>query len=142
MLCDPLALQVLLMVCLKVEKSVGSVFSVANTEEDKHSMLLSFGQYIEEVLPKYVQQAQVTHTNELEILINPEGVVPVLSFLRDHTNAQFRQLVDMTVVDVPSRVFRFEVGNVHLIIIIVALLSYFLSWCIICSVSHTTQGSE
>ena len=80
-------------------------------------MLLSFGQYIEEVLPKYVQQAQVTHGNELEILIHPEGVVPVLTFLRDHTNSQFRQLADMTVVDVPRRVFRFEASvyiNAHI----------------------------
>jgi hypothetical protein len=47
--------------------------------------------------------------NELEVLIHPEGVTPVLTFLRDHQNAQFRQLVDIAAVDVPKRVYRFEV---------------------------------
>ncbi len=50
-----------------------------------------------------------TCSNELELLIHPEGVIPVLTFLRDHQNAQFRQLIDLTAVDVPKRVYRFEV---------------------------------
>lgn len=61
------------------------------------------------MLPKYVQQTQVNHNNELEILIAPEGILPVLTFLRDHTNAQFKSLADITAVDVPSRQNRFEV---------------------------------
>ena len=32
-----------------------------------------------------------------------------MTFLRDHTNAQFRQLQDVTIVDVPKRVYIFEV---------------------------------
>ncbi len=52
------------------------------------------------------------HSNEVELLIHPEGVVPVLTFLRDHQNAQFRQLVDVTALDVPKRLYRFEVGAV------------------------------
>ena len=47
--------------------------------------------------------------DELELLIHPEGIVPVLTFLRDHHNAQFRQLVDMTAVDIPKKLYRFEV---------------------------------
>ena len=46
---------------------------------------------------------------ELEVLIHPEGVIPVLTFLRDHQNAQFRQLVDITALDIPKKVYRFEV---------------------------------
>lgn len=42
-------------------------------------------------------------------MIHPEGVIPVLTFLRDHTNAQFRNMIDLTAVDVPSRQNRFEV---------------------------------
>lgn len=86
------------------------IFIVASPTDEKKAMLLSFGQYIQEVLPKYVQQAQVTHGNELELLIHPDGITPVLTFLRDHTNGQFRQLQDVTVIDVPRRVFRFEVS--------------------------------
>lgn len=42
-------------------------------------------------------------------MIHPEGVLPVLTFLRDHTTAQFRNLIDLTAVDVPTRQNRFEV---------------------------------
>ncbi|XP_062845743.1 NADH dehydrogenase [ubiquinone] iron-sulfur protein 3, mitochondrial [Trichomycterus rosablanca] len=73
-----------------------------------HNQLAQFGQYIAEILPKYVQQVQVTCYNELEVMIHPEAVIPVLTFLRDHTNAQFRNLTDLTTVDVPSRENRFE----------------------------------
>lgn len=54
---------------------------------------------------------QVTCFNELELLIHPDGIIPVLTFLRDHTNAQFKSLADLTAVDVPSRQYRFEVGT-------------------------------
>eukprot|EP00731_Ephydatia_muelleri_P026084 Em0018g184a len=75
----------------------------------KRQNLIDYGQYLQGILPKYIQQVQVTHINELELLIHPEGVTPVLTFLRDHHNAQFRQLADLTALDVPKRVFRFEV---------------------------------
>lgn len=52
----------------------------------------------------------MTFMNELEILIHPDGIVPLLSFLKNHTSAQFESLVDITAVDVPSRQYRFEVG--------------------------------
>lgn len=51
----------------------------------------------------------MTCFNELELLIHPDGIIPVLTFLRDHTNAQFKSLADLTAVDVPSRQYRFEV---------------------------------
>ncbi|XP_060889176.1 NADH dehydrogenase [ubiquinone] iron-sulfur protein 3, mitochondrial-like [Labrus mixtus] len=61
------------------------------------------------MMPKYIQQVQVTCYNELEVMIHPDGVVPVLTFLRDHTNAQFRNMIDLTAVDIPSRQNRFEI---------------------------------
>ncbi|ERE70229.1 NADH dehydrogenase [ubiquinone] iron-sulfur protein 3 [Cricetulus griseus] len=73
-----------------------------------HKQLSAFGEYVAEILPKYVQQVQVTCFNELEICIHPDGVIPVLTFLKDHTNAQFKSLADMTAVDVPTRQNRFE----------------------------------
>lgn len=69
---------------------------------------MEFGCYVQEMLPKFVQHAQITHSNELELLISPEGVIPVLTFLRDHQNAQFRSLMELTAVDVPKKVYRFE----------------------------------
>ncbi len=46
---------------------------------------------------------------ELALLSAPAGVVPVMTFLRDHTAAQFKLLMDVAGVDVPSRKNRFEV---------------------------------
>ena len=46
-----------------------------------------------------------------QVLIAPEGVVPVLQFLKDHHNAQFAVVSDITAMDVPSRHYRFEVGK-------------------------------
>ncbi|XP_045133144.1 NADH dehydrogenase [ubiquinone] iron-sulfur protein 3, mitochondrial-like [Portunus trituberculatus] len=71
--------------------------------------LTEFGQYVAECLPKYVQKVQITAGNELEVLIPPEGVVPVISFLKDHTNSQFTSLADLCGVDMPTRAYRFEV---------------------------------
>ncbi|BES98262.1 NADH dehydrogenase (ubiquinone) Fe-S protein 3 [Nesidiocoris tenuis] len=71
--------------------------------------LSEFGAYVAECLPKYVQKVQLTSGDELEVLIAPEGVIPVLSFLKDHHTAQFVNLIDIAGVDVPSRENRFEV---------------------------------
>ena len=56
-------------------------------------------------------QVQITAGNELEILIAPSGVIPVLSFLKDHINAQYRSIADLCGMDVPSRECRFEVSQ-------------------------------
>ncbi|KAM5249112.1 NADH dehydrogenase [ubiquinone] iron-sulfur protein 3, mitochondrial [Ctenodactylus gundi] len=74
-----------------------------------HKELSAFGEYVAEILPKYVQQVQVSCFNELEICIHPDGVIPVLTFLKDHCNAQFKSLADLTAVDIPTRQNRFEI---------------------------------
>ncbi|KAM4845791.1 NADH dehydrogenase [ubiquinone] iron-sulfur protein 3, mitochondrial [Thomomys bottae] len=74
-----------------------------------HKQLSAFGEYVAEILPKYVQQVQVTCFNELEICVHPDGIIPVLTFLKDHTNAQFKSLSDLTAVDIPTRQNRFEI---------------------------------
>uniref|UniRef100_A0A5F4VYY0 NADH dehydrogenase [ubiquinone] iron-sulfur protein 3, mitochondrial n=1 Tax=Callithrix jacchus TaxID=9483 RepID=A0A5F4VYY0_CALJA len=73
-----------------------------------HKQLSAFGEYVAEILPKYVQQVQVSLFDELEICIHPDGIIPVLTFLKDHTNAQFKSLADLTAVDIPTRQNRFE----------------------------------
>jgi NADH dehydrogenase (ubiquinone) Fe-S protein 3 len=77
----------------------------------QRTSLIDIGKYISENLPKYTQIAQVTSNNELEILIHPDGVVPVLSFLRENHRTQFHSFIDITAVDVPSRQYRFEVSS-------------------------------
>jgi len=71
--------------------------------------LTDFGKYVAECMPKYVQKVQLTAGDELEILIAPEGLLPVMSFLKDHHNAQFANLVDIAGLDMPTREYRFEV---------------------------------
>merc|ERR1719158_1105792 len=71
--------------------------------------LTDFGQYVAECMPKYVQKVQLTAGDELEILIAPSGVIPVMSFLKNHHNAQFGSMVDICGVDIPSRANRFEI---------------------------------
>ena len=51
--------------------------------------MTDFGQYVAECLPKFVQKVQLTAGDELEVLIDPSGVVPVIHFLKNHHNAQF-----------------------------------------------------
>jgi len=80
---------------------------VATTEEREN--LEAFGTYVASMLPKYVQAAQVTHVSELEIMVAPSAIIPVLTFLRDHGPAQFKSLVDVAGVDIISRKNRFEV---------------------------------
>jgi len=70
--------------------------------------LSDFGQYVAECMPKYVQKIQITCGDELEVLIAPDGVIPVMSFLKNHHNCQFGSLSDLTALDVPTREYRFE----------------------------------
>lgn len=82
--------------------------------EERSAQLSDFGRYVQEMMPKYIQQVQVTGHGELEVLIHPDGVLPVLTFLRDHQNAQFRQLIELTAIDVPKKSYRFEITYILL----------------------------
>ena len=52
------------------------------TRTENRKTLEQFGTYVAQMLPKYVQAAQVTHVDELELLIAPSAVVPVMTFLK------------------------------------------------------------
>lgn len=83
--------------------------TVAKLDPLQKIQLTDFGKYVAECLPKYVQKVQITAGNELEVLIPPEGVLPVLQFLKDNHNAQFVNLIDIAGMDVPTRPNRFEI---------------------------------
>jgi NADH dehydrogenase (ubiquinone) Fe-S protein 3 len=84
------------------------VVNPADKYVEKTAQLHSYGQYIMSCLPKYVQQISVWK-DELTIHIPPSGVIPVISFLKDHTSAEYKQVTDITAVDFPTREYRFEV---------------------------------
>ena len=75
--------------------------------------LTEFGQYVAECMPKYVQKVQLTAGDELEILIAPSGVIPVMTFLKNHHNCQFGSMVDIAGVDIPTREYRLVIGTMN-----------------------------
>ncbi|XP_017773795.1 PREDICTED: NADH dehydrogenase [ubiquinone] iron-sulfur protein 3, mitochondrial [Nicrophorus vespilloides] len=83
--------------------------TVRKFDPAQREQLKDFGQYVAECMPKYVQKVQLTAGDELEVLIAPDGIVPILQFLKDHHNCQFTNLTDIAGMDVPSRQFRFEI---------------------------------
>ncbi|XP_064640929.1 NADH dehydrogenase [ubiquinone] iron-sulfur protein 3, mitochondrial-like [Lineus longissimus] len=89
--------------------SEGSQSTVRPRNEETQKRLQEFGNYIGECLPKYVQRSAVLNNDELEIMVHPDGVIPTLTFLKDHHNGQFLSLADLAGVDVPTREYRFEI---------------------------------
>ncbi|GAA5798788.1 hypothetical protein EDC94DRAFT_619227 [Helicostylum pulchrum] len=67
-----------------------------------------YGRYLMNTLPKFIQQFSV-YKDELTIYCAPTAITQVMHFLRDHSNTQFKSLMDVTAVDFPSRENRFEV---------------------------------
>jgi len=76
----------------------------AETTEALHT----YGTYLMQCLPKFIQQFSV-YKDELTLYITPTAVVPVLTFLRDHSQCQFKSCVDISGADYPERDKRFEV---------------------------------
>ena len=70
--------------------------------------LEELGEYVVGALPEMVSGAEVAQ-GELTIEVNWDAIVTVLTFLRDDSNCQFRQLMDICGVDYPGRERRFEV---------------------------------
>ena len=80
----------------------------ADKFQEKAASLHTYGQYLLSCMPKYIQQFSVWK-DELTIYIPPTGVIPVISFLKYHTAAEYTMVADITAVDYPTRSNRFEV---------------------------------
>lgn len=76
----------------------------AETTEALHT----YGSYLTQCLPKFIQQFSVLK-DELTLYIPPLAVIPVLTFLRDHSQCQFKSVMDISGVDFPEREKRFEI---------------------------------
>jgi NADH dehydrogenase (ubiquinone) Fe-S protein 3 len=61
-----------------------------------------------QVVPQWIQTCLYSK-GEVVFFVFPEYLVPFLHFLRDHTNSQCKQLMDVTAVDYPSQDLRFQV---------------------------------
>lgn len=71
--------------------------------------------YLIKVVPKWIKfavagpaQSNDDH-NELTLYSTADTLLPLMRFLRDHVNTQFKCLIDVTAVDFPERPARFEV---------------------------------
>lgn len=59
-------------------------------------------------LPKWISHYEFSK-KEARLVVKSENIYPLLYYLKNHTNARFRILVDICGVDYPSRKQRFEV---------------------------------
>lgn len=59
-------------------------------------------------LPKWIYRC-VSYKDEVTFYIYPEYIEPFFRYIRDHTNTQYKLLMDITAVDYPSRDKRFEI---------------------------------
>jgi NADH dehydrogenase (ubiquinone) Fe-S protein 3 len=60
------------------------------------------------MVPKFIEKSVISK-EEVTIYTSPEYLVPLMTFLKTHTNSQYEMLQDITAVDYPERDKRFEV---------------------------------
>lgn len=84
------------------------IVNPADRYQEKGEALHKYGQYLMSCLPKYIQQFSVWK-DELTIYTPPAGIIPVFTFLKYHTAAEYTQVSDITAVDFPTKDQRFEV---------------------------------
>ncbi len=70
--------------------------------------LIDLGDYVVTAVPDLASAPMVAN-DELTIHSNPASILRLLAFLRDDTECQFKQLVDLCAVDWPGRAQRFDV---------------------------------
>ncbi|MGN7438492.1 MAG: NADH-quinone oxidoreductase subunit C [Alcanivorax sp.] len=70
--------------------------------------LKDLADYIYEKLGSHIIKHEFIH-NELVLHAKPDGILPVLQFLRDDRECEFTTLIDLLGVDYPERPERFEV---------------------------------
>ena len=70
--------------------------------------LRDLGDYLEAAIGNDLLARDVVY-DQLNLHIRRDGVIKVLTLLRDDQNCQFKQLVDLTAVDRPDQAERFEV---------------------------------
>ena len=68
----------------------------------------SFVHVLTSMVPKWLEEIQVIR-GEIICIVPSWALLPFLTFLKNHTNTQFKMLIDITAVDYPSRSSRFEV---------------------------------
>jgi len=97
-----------------------AIVNPADKYKEDGAKLHEYGTYLMACLPKFIQKFRYqcldslvltgsVWKDELSLMCAPSAVPPIMEFLRDHSNAQFKGVMDITAVDWPSRANRFEV---------------------------------
>ena len=71
-------------------------------------MLYNYVKSINAMVPKFIEKSVISK-EEVTIYTSPKHLVPLMTFLKTHTNAQYDMLLDITAVDYPERDKRFDV---------------------------------
>ena len=71
-------------------------------------MLYNFLRSLNLSLPHFIEKSFISK-REICIYTKPEFLIGLLTFIKLHTNTQFKSLIDITAVDFPDREKRFEV---------------------------------
>jgi NADH-quinone oxidoreductase subunit C len=66
-------------------------------------------EFILKNMPKELVVGVDEESKELVLQAKPENIIRLLNFLKDNPGTEFKQLVDLTVVDYPERPQRFEI---------------------------------
>ncbi|GMM28600.1 hypothetical protein DAMA08_013160 [Martiniozyma asiatica (nom. inval.)] len=91
-----------------VQELYRPVYNPKDKYKDQIEELHKFGKYIMACMPKYVQQFSVWK-DELIVYTAPSGLIPLSTFLKNHTSSQFKACMDVTAADYPNRKNRFDV---------------------------------
>nr|QGN73915.1 NADH dehydrogenase subunit 9 [prasinophyte sp. MBIC10622] len=68
----------------------------------------AFAHTLIQAVPAWIQRS-VLAKNELTLHVAVENLIPLLTYLKDHSGTQYKMLVEMCAVDYPARTQRFEV---------------------------------
>lgn len=77
------------------------------------NLLVKYSQYLTRCCLKSITKIQIKQ-NLIILNILKESLLPICNFLKNHTNAQFKTLLDIVVIDYPLKKERFEVVYVFL----------------------------
>lgn len=76
-------------------------------------LLVKYTQYLVRCCLKSIIRVYVQH-NIISLIIFKENILLICAFLKNHTNTQFKTLLDIVVIDYPLKKERFEVVYVFL----------------------------
>ncbi len=67
-----------------------------------------YGKYLLNTMPNHIDEVVIIN-NELILHTTPNRLIELVIFLKDHSNCQFKSIIDICGVDFPHREKRFEV---------------------------------